>query len=84
LPNCYRWKRSGRHGPGGGDGQEDGAVPERGGDGRVVVMAERTMRFPSAVVTVGRCGLGGGDGWAAVIATTMEVVGKVAPVTSLP
>jgi hypothetical protein len=42
--NCYRWKRSGRRGPGDGDSREDGAVPGCGGDdsggGSVVPMAE--------------------------------------------
>jgi hypothetical protein len=33
LPNCCRWKRSGRCGSGSGDGREDGAVLGCGGDG---------------------------------------------------
>jgi hypothetical protein len=32
LPNCCRWKRSGRHALGGGDSWEDSAVPRHGGD----------------------------------------------------
>jgi hypothetical protein len=34
LLNYCRWKRSGRRGPSGGDGREDGAVPRLGGEGR--------------------------------------------------
>jgi hypothetical protein len=54
LPNCYRWKSSGRHGPGDGGGVSGGGAWSRRWFPGAAVKAGRAARFLGAAVKVGR------------------------------